>query len=67
MGITDPSLKRAIHNATGMSNAEIETDPAEYVHRFVEAGLSIIDLRRRLAGDAPGPSVDKSRVCRSPR
>lgn len=50
MSITDPSLRRAIHNATGMTGAQMEADPAEYVNRFVEAGLAIIEVRERMAG-----------------
>lgn len=55
MSITDPTLRRSIHNATGMNNAQIEADPVEYVQRFVEAGLAIIEVRERMNGKARKP------------
>lgn len=53
MSITDPSLRKAIHHADGMSPAEMLADPAEYVHRFVEAGMAVIEVRQRMAGETP--------------
>lgn len=53
MSITDPSLRKAIHHAVGMSPAEMLADPAEYVHRFVEAGMAVIEVRQRMAGETP--------------
>lgn len=57
MPITDASLRRAIHNATGMKDAQIAADPVEYIHRMVEAGLAIIDVRQRMAGKEPQRKV----------
>jgi hypothetical protein len=53
MPITDPSLKRAIHNAVGMTEAEMIKDQAEYIHRFIEAGLAIIAVREKMSGKPP--------------
>ena len=48
MAKIDPMLKAAIHNTVGMMDFEIEQNPAEYVRRFVSAGLAVIDLREKL-------------------
>ncbi len=39
-------LGRAIHNAVGMSDAEMEANPAEYIRRTVAMGMAILEQRK---------------------
>ncbi len=43
-----PDLNKAILGAVGMTEREIEQNPARFIERYVKAGVAIIALRQRI-------------------